>query len=131
VSGANWTSIAVAGLALIGVVFGNIVSSRANRRTAANSASLSTLEWAKEFEKRAQAAEAKAEEAETKNRDNERSIIALERKLARAETAADSLVDLLEWVGKVVELAHDPGDGDHAQLVRVINGGPPAYHRNK
>jgi transcription elongation GreA/GreB family factor len=130
-SAANWTSIGVAVLAFLGTIFGVVVSSRANKRTAANQTSLNTLEWAKEFEKRTQVAETKAAEAAKANAENERRTIELERKLARAESMADSLVELVQWVGQVVELAHDSTDGDRERLVRLINGGPPVYHRHR
>lgn len=128
-SGSGWASIAVSVLALAGVIFGHVVSSRANRRTARNQESINVLDWAKAFEERTKTAEAKAEQAAQINAANERRVIQLEGKLSRAEEAAESLVEIVEWVAQIVEMAHDPADAGHRRLVRVINGGPPAFHR--
>jgi hypothetical protein len=128
---ANWFSLIIATVTAGSVLVGKILSSRAKRRSAKTEEGLAALEWAKEFEGRTQRAEAKAQAAEDKNAETERRQITMERRLVKGEEAADNLVELIEWIGQVIDLAHDTNDGDHARLVAFINGGPGVYRRHK
>lgn len=130
-SQADWFSLAIAIITAISVVIGKILSNRAKRRTDRTEEGLAALQWAKEFEARTQAAETKARAAEEHANETERRAIATERTLARAEDRMADLAEMVAWVGEVIDLAHDASDADRAQLVRKINGGPPAYHRNR
>jgi len=130
-SGANLISLAIALISLAGVIGGGILSIRAKRRTDKTEEGLAALKWAEAFEKRTERAETKAQAAEDKNAENERRQIQMERRLSRGEEAADALVEMIEWAGQVIDLAHDASDTDHVRLIRKINGGPPAYHRNR
>jgi flagellar motility protein MotE (MotC chaperone) len=129
VSGA-WSAVTVVA-ALVGTVFTTVYAGRVTKRQQATKDSLATLEWAREFEKRTQEAERKASAAEGRSLEAERRSIRLERQLADAEAKAEALVEIVQWVGQIVDLAHDVTDTDHRRLVAVINGGPPAYRQHR
>jgi hypothetical protein len=130
-SGADWFSLAIAVISMVSVIVGKVLSKRAKDRAAQTEEGLAALQWAKEFEARTKGAETKASAAETKATETERRSIETERKLARAEARLDDMADLVRWVAEVIDLAHDATDADRSRLVTKINGGPPAYHRNR
>lgn len=128
---ASWVSLAIAVVTAASAIVGKVLSSRAKRRGDKTEEGLAALQWAKEFEARTQRAENRAQAAETRSAETERRQIQTERKLARAEDRMEDLSHLVEWVGEVIDLAHDATDSDRRALMRKIDGGPPAYHRNR
>lgn len=127
----SWVSLVIALISAGSAILGVVLSNRARRKHDKTEEGLAALAWAQEFEKRTQAAERKAADAEKHASETERRSIETDRRLASYERQMADLVEVITWVGEVVELAHDASDPDHTRLVRKINGGPPAYHRNR
>lgn len=130
IESAGLFSIILGVCALLGTVFTAVWSGRIQKRQHQTQQSLAELEWAKEFEKRTQAAEAKATKADERAMDAERRQIGLERSLASAELKTEAMIELVDWVGSIIAEAHKP-EATLDGLVRTINGGPPAYQRTR
>lgn len=121
-------SIALGVISLVGTLITLAYTGKLTRRQEKTRESLAQLEWAKEFEKRTQSAETKAQEADRRAIDAERRQIHVERQLASAEVRADALVELVDWVGAIIEAAHT-ADVTIDRLRAIIDHGPPAYRR--
>lgn len=123
-------SVAVGVLSLVGTLVTLSVTGKLNRRQQHTRDSLAGLEWAKEFEKRTQSAELKAQEADRRALGAEHRQVHLERQLASAEVRADAMIELVDWIAAIIEAAHS-ADVTVDRLRAIIDGGPPAYHRHR
>lgn len=96
---------------------------RANTRASAVQRDTGQLNWVREARQEAREAKVDSEKAEEKADSATRRLSTVERRLTAAE---DQIGELSAWVARVVGWAQDPGI-DHAELIRLINGGPPSW----